>query len=209
MNKWEYGDAYKKYDMSGEINIGTGIVMVHNIFDPLPNFMLNADIVFCDPPCSMGNINSFYTKAGRSDYQLGYSCFLNRFWEVVDLISPRVLYIEVFKSNSASMAIMGNGRYDYFSCYNTTYYHNKKNACQVLIFSNNYEDTRLNIEGIDEQNAIEVICRDATFSCIADPCMGRGLVGFYANKYDKRFVGTELNEKRLAVLLERINNNKL
>ena len=34
--------------------------------------------------------------------------------------------------------------------------------------------------------------------------MGRGLVGVNAYKNGKRFVGTELNHKRLAVLLERI-----
>lgn len=36
--------------------------------------------------------------------------------------------------------------------------------------------------------------------------MGRGLVGVNAYKNGKRFVGTELNHKRLAVLLERIVN---
>ena len=35
------------------------------------------------------------------------------------------------------------------------------------------------------------------------------LPGYYANKYGKRFVGTELNPKRLAVLIERINSGKL
>ena len=39
---------------------------------------------------------------------------------------------------------------------------------------------------------------------IGDLCMGRGLVGVNAYKNGKRFVGTELNHKRLAVLLERI-----
>ena len=38
--------------------------------------------------------------------------------------------------------------------------------------------------------------------------MGQGLVGWYANQAGKRFVGTELNPKRLAVLVESIETNK-
>ena len=47
-NDWEYGDYCQKYNMSGEIQIGTGIVKVHNIFDELPAFMKSADCVFCE-----------------------------------------------------------------------------------------------------------------------------------------------------------------
>ena len=50
MNKWEYGGAYKKHDMEGIIEVGTGEVKVHNIFDKLPDFMRKADCIFCDPP---------------------------------------------------------------------------------------------------------------------------------------------------------------
>lgn len=35
--------------------------------------------------------------------------------------------------------------------------------------------------------------------------MGTGLVGLNAHKNEKKFVGTELNKKRLAILLQRID----
>ena len=44
---------------------------------------------------------------------------------------------------------------------------------------------------------------------LGDFCMGRGLVGYYSNKAGKHFVGTELNKKRLAILLDMINNNSM
>ena len=47
------------------------------------------------------------------------------------------------------------------------------------------------------------------YKIIGDLCMGRGLVGFYANKYNRPFVGIEFNKKRLAVLVHRINVGKL
>ena len=62
---------------------------------------------------------------------------------------------------------------------------------------------------MDEENIIEWICENEEFECIGDLCMGKGLVGINAHKNGKRFVGTELNHKRLSVLLEKIGNYKL
>lgn len=58
----------------------------------------------------------------------------------------------------------------------------------------------------DEEDAIAWVCENEEYDCIGDLCMGRGLIGVNAYKNGKRFVGTELNHKRLAVLLERIVN---
>ena len=99
MSKWEYGEVYKNYDMSGIINIGGGALKVHNIFDPLPDFMKKADVIFSDPPCSLTNINTFYTKADRNDHQSNFSDFEKRFFQCIDEIKPNKLFIEVFKSN--------------------------------------------------------------------------------------------------------------
>ena len=38
--------------------------------------------------------------------------------------------------------------------------------------------------------------------------MGQGLVGWNAYKNGKKFVGTEINKKRLAVLVDKIEANK-
>ena len=206
-NDWEYGDYCQKYNMSGEIQIGTGIVKVHNIFDELPAFMKSADCVFCDPPCSKQNINSFYTKAGRTDYQEDYKPFFERFFQIVDEIKPKNLFIEVFKSNKEDFMRACKERYIQVAISESTYYHSKKNKCWIIQATSSQPIIRFN--GIDEQDAIELICKAVNFECIADPCMGKGLVGYYANKYGKKFVGTELNPKRLAVMFERINTGKL
>lgn len=71
MANWDYKEFYKKYDMNGEIEIGTGKIKVHDIFYPLPNFMKQADFIFSDPPCSLININTFYTKADIKEKQSG------------------------------------------------------------------------------------------------------------------------------------------
>ena len=61
---------------------------------------------------------------------------------------------------------------------------------------------------MDEEHVIDYLCQNLDFECVADPCMGLGLVGYYANKYGKRFVGTELNKYRLAVCCERVATNE-
>lgn len=208
MSKWDYGNYAEKYNMDGIIEIGTGQVKVHNLFDPLPEFMKEADLLFCDPPCSKGNINSFYTKAERTDYQESYIPFFNRFWECVEDINPKKIVLELFASNKEMMMQEIKKRYNNYKLYECTYYHKAQNKDYIVIASNdNLIDYPFN--GMDEQDVIEWICKNENYNCIADPCMGRGLVGFYANKYAKKFAGTELNKNRLAVLLERINKGKL
>jgi len=205
-NKWEYRSFYKKYKMDKEIKIGTGVVKVHDIFNPLPKFMQNADVIFTDPPCSQSNIRSFYTKADlelTNDYKL----FVNRFFECIKKINPQMVFFEVFKSNKDAFVEKTKSIYKFVKVYDSYYYNNRKNVCWILQGSN--VDFDLKINNINEDKFIEHICKTIDFNCIGDLCMGMGLVGFYANKYGKKFVGTELNKKRLACLIEHINQNKV
>lgn len=202
MNKWEYGGLYKKYDMSGIIEVGTGKLKVHNIFDPLPDFMKEADCIFCDPPCSKANINSFYTKADRTDYQTDYLPFAERFFECVDEINPTRLFVEVFKSNFEYFIQEIARRFPFVKVYESKYYNNNKNKCWII--QGTQENEIYNFNGLDESKIIAEICNEVPFECIGDLCMGQGLVGSNAYRVRKKFVGTEINKKRLAVLVDSI-----
>lgn len=208
MSAWEYGEAYKRYDMEGLIKAGSGVVKVHNIFEPLPEIMMQADCIFCDPPCSKGNLTSFYTKADRTDYPNSYMLFAERLFECIDEIAPDTVFLEVFASNRDYFMEQCKARFPYVREYATTYYHKKSNKCWIIQASHT-TNAVYPFEGMDEENVIEYICAKHPYNCIGDLCMGRGLVGFFANKYKRYFVGTELNKKRLAVLLERIETGKL
>lgn len=207
MSKFEYRGFYQKYDMTNEINIGTGIVKVHDILDELPEFMKEADCLFIDPPCNEGNLKSFYTKA-ELEKRDSILKFNNRLFELIDEINPKHLFIEVFKSNFDEIFGKMNERYGTdMTVFESYYYGKSTNKC--WIFYATTEDVNFKIPLLDEEKAIEFICKNLDFNCIGDLCMGKGLVGFYANKYKKRFVGTELNKKRLACLIEHINQNKI
>lgn len=202
MNKWEYGEIYKQYNMEGVICLGKNKLKVHNIFEPLPSFMKDADCIFVDAPCSLGNINSFYTKADREDYQTNYNAFQTRLFECIDEIKPKILYLEVFKSNKDNFLVECKRRYKNVKVYDSSYYHNKKNKCWIIQCSN--EAIKEPIEFLDEEDFIKWICQNIDYRCIGDLCMGRGLVGWYSYLNNKTFVGTELNKKRLAILVDKI-----
>lgn len=205
MRTFNYGNFDEIYDMSGEIKIGTGTVKVHDIFDTVPNFMLSADVVFSDPPCSKGNLKSFYTK-NDSVLSETYENFNTALFRAIEKINPGRIFIEVFKSNKDIIKNLLEDRYSNVSVTDSYYYFDKAKKCWILQAAN---DDLIELPYLDEQYMIDHICKELDFNCIADPCMGRGLVGFYANKYGKKFVGTELNKKRLAVLVNRINKGKL
>lgn len=86
------------------------------------------------------------------------------------------------------------------------YYHNKRNLCYVVRGSQKYKKPAL--DGMDEEDIIEWVCSNEDYDVIGDLCMGRGLVGINANKNGRLFVGTELNHKRLSVLVEAIHDMK-
>ncbi len=203
MPKWNYGDAYLRHPISDKeiavFNDGS-TVKAHNIFDPLPSFMLEADLVFVDPPWNLGNLNTFYTKADRTDYQNSFEAFYKRLFECITQIAPVTCYVEVGKEYLAEFILEMKRLYRNVTFYNSTYYHRKENLCYVV--RGGSKRKKLPLDYMDEEDIISWICWNEDYSCIGDLCMGRGLVGVNAHKAGKKFVGTELNPKRLSVLLE-------
>lgn len=199
---WTYGDAWERFPIeeSERWQAGTGTVAVHNIFNPLPKFMRQADALFIDPPWNQGNVNSFYTKAGRTDYILDFNKFLDRLIACITEIAPNVCYIEMGDQYATEVKMRLNTRAGFgcVDCWPVTYY--KKHPCWLLKGSR-MPHTGTDFTGMDEATCIEVIAREEQYSVIGDLCMGRGLVGLNAYKAGRPFVGTELNKRRLACLL--------
>jgi len=205
LDKWNYGDAIVRHPIKeGQTAIfdNGSMVKVHNIFDPLPAIMKNADLIFVDPPWNLGNLNSFYTKADRTDYQDSFERFYKRLFECIGEIRPKTCYIEVGKEYLPEFMIESKRLYKHVTFYNSMYYHKKDNTCYIIRGSGKRK--KLPLDYVDEEDIIEWICTNEEYDYIGDLCMGRGLVGINAYINGKRFVGTELNPKRLAVLLESI-----
>lgn len=205
MNKWEYGGIYKKYNMNGVIELpNKSSLKVCDLILELPEFMKEADTIFCDPPCSKGNLTTFYTKADQQNYN-SFDIFYKSLFKRIDEIKPKYLFLEVFKSNKNIFINECEKRFTNVVIYESKYYNNVKNKCWIIQSCNNslyYPE----LQNLDEEKIIEWICKNHSYTCIGDLCMGRGLVGKYAYLNNKRFVGTELNKKRLAILVDFIRN---
>lgn len=210
MADWEYGGAYKTLEMEGIICLpNDSKVQVCDWTVDLPSFMLEADTLVVDPPWNMGNVNSFYYKADlpyleQFDFEMFSLSLFNR----IDAIAPQFLFIEMGKEFLAWYITECQKRYKYVTFYNSTYYRKRENKCYVIHATNQHKWRRYReLEDLDEADIIEWICRNHEYRCIGDLCMGQGLVGKHAFLNGRKFVGTELNKKRLAVLVDFIQKS--
>lgn len=203
--RFKYDNLYQKYDMTGDIHIGTGIVRVHDIFNQTPAFMLDADLVISDPPYNASALSGFYTKAEIDKKPDSFESFFDRFFEVVAEINPKLVCLEIGVPQLDMYLKKLRPMYSHIIQVESCYYKNKKNKCIFLFASNgDIPGFLYDVPFMDEEELIAFLCKSLDYECVADPCMGLGLVGFYANKYGKKFVGTELNKYRLAVCCERV-----
>lgn len=209
--KWDYGKAYERnnIDFSKPIEVGTGIVQVHDIFNPLPAFMHKADIIFCDPPYNISALKTYYTKAELTEKPSSYDAFIIRFFDCIDEILPDTVVIESGLKQTAIYQSELSERYPTVMVFESWYYGNKNNKCSIIFATKKEVPECIKVmPPMDEEKVIEYLCKNLEYSCIGDLCMGQGLVAYYSNKYGKPFVGTELNYKRLAVCVERVLKNK-
>lgn len=222
---WKYGDAWEKFPIEpGEVwKVGLHAfdmtpddylypdeippiieyseVAVHNIFDPLPVFMRRADCIFVDPPYNLTALNSFYTKAGRDDYQDSFATFADALFRRIGEIKPHTCYIEIGKQNVDHFRRRLKEMYPVTQEWPIVYY--RKHPTWILRAG--YHEIPFDFTALDEARCIEVIARDEEYDVIGDLCMGRGLVGVSAWEAGRTFVGTELNKRRLACLLAEIS----
>lgn len=202
MTRWTYGDSWERFPIkAGEIwRAGTGQVEVHDLYAGFPELMAQADLLFIDPPWNLGNLNSFYTKAGRVDYHNDFGGFADIFFQRIRQISPRVCYIEIGNQYVDEWTTRLSNLYPLVERWPVTYY--RKHPTNIIRGAG--APAPLDLTGIDEAKCIELIAQQEDYAVMGDMCMGRGLVGLAAFKARRPFVGTELNPRRLAVLLDKI-----
>mgnify|MGYP001290644721 CR=1 FL=1 len=173
------------------------VVAIHDLFDPLPGFMLEADTIFTDIPYTQGLLTNYAHRPGvkRSPANTGrFSDFIQAFFERLEEIAPATLFVEVGKGALADVYRMAEARFEYVTFYNATYYHKVANKSYIIHATNDRAHRRYPaLEDMDEEDAIAWICANHPYRCIGDLCMGKGLVGKHAYLNGRRFVGTELN----------------
>jgi hypothetical protein len=201
--RWTYDGSIERFPVKpGQLwDCGLGRVMAHDLYAGLPPHM-RADCVFVDPPYNAGAENSYRTKAGL-EHSAGFGGFLDVLFARIAAIGPEVCYIECGQKYQIFAIRLAQVMPDaHLSVWPATYF--KRHRCVVLRAGPGRPE--VDYAGWDEAEIIADVCKNEIFATIADPCMGRGLVGLHAFRNCRRFVGTELNPARLAVLLNRIHS---
>lgn len=207
MANWEYKGLYKDHNMEGVIELpNNSKLKVCDLTKEMPDFMLEADTLFIDPPCSQGNLKSFYTK-NDSVCNLKFSDFYESLFKRVLEIQPKHMFFEVFKSNYNVFLEFLKANFENVVIYDSFYYNKKGNKCWVFHASNEPIALNNTWNNIDEEKFIKKITAEHGYNCIGDLCMGTGLVAKYAYLNNKRFVGAELNKKRLAIVVDFISKS--
>lgn len=204
--KYLYGDSWEKYRIKDgetwtEAKTGSKVT-VCNLINRLPRHMLEADMVYSDPPWSLGNVNCFVSKAGKDEYLSEFPEFSTAFFSRLAEISPSVCYIEIGKQNLSLFKSKIAELFPIIQEWEIKYYN--KHLCYLL--RGGTTPTDYDFSGLDDAKTPEAAIRIENPACIADLCTGRGLTTVAAYMLGKKFVGTELNKRRLAVAIERVNN---
>lgn len=205
--RYKYGDSWERYPIeAGEVwGLPDGSrVAVHDIFDPLPAWM-HADLLFVDPPYNGGQLQGYYTKAELEpvDFLLGFAFghFVSTLFARIQEIGAQTVYIEMGNQAVGVFQAELEARFAHVQRWPVLYY--RKHDTNLLRGSHLAPAT-FDYTGLDEAKCISILAGQEDYQTIADPCMGRGLVGLAAHKSGHRFVGTELNKRRLAVLLDKL-----
>jgi hypothetical protein len=207
LRKWKYGNSWEKYPINkNEIWEYKGSKLkVCDIMEGLPSFMKEADLIYCDPPWNTGNLNSWYTKNNQKEIRQEYPTFIQKIVDYSSIIDPVAVYLEVGLQNVGLLKSLLQKKFRNIQLWNITYY--KKNPC-CLVRGSNYGKTDIDFNGLDDMDSPLIAMESENFHTVADFCMGRGLIAVSAYKLNKRFLGTELNKRRLSVTISKIEKLK-
>ena len=159
-------------------------------------------MVYCDPPWNLGNTNCFYTKAGKNnDYIDSFFKFYSILFKRIEQINPTVCYLEIGKQNKSIFFDGIKQLFPVVQIWQIKYY--KKNICYLL--RGGTSSIKFDYWDIDDTKTPSFAIQNENPLCVADLCTGQGLTAIAAFKYNKKFVGTELNKRRLAVTINKVN----
>jgi hypothetical protein len=177
-----------------------GAVMVHDLYDGLPAFMREADLVFVDPPYNLGLENNFRGRVPGKARSTSFAGFLDVLFDHIAGIAPTVCFVEIGKQQVDTVGERLSRLYPSVVTYPAVYY--RRNPCFVLRAA--AQPGAIDYSGMDEQDIIAKLCKEETYDVVADLCMGKGATGRSALAAGRQFRGIELNPERLVVLMDHL-----
>lgn len=162
------------------------------------------DMAFTDPPWNAGNARSFRTKAGDGR-PVDFGGLIGKVMSVL-VKSEGLVWIEMGKQSRTLVGDMLTERGAAFQVFDMKYYNRHPCLLFRARFHGEKELTGFK-QGLDE-TPITVAAIEADSKkggTILDPCMGRGLIPEEALRRGRKFVGSELNARRMSVTLAKLH----
>lgn len=200
-----YGKSWEKHQIEmNEIwtNGNNSFVSVNDITKTFPDYMYSADMIYCDPPWSLQNVNMFNSKAGK-----GYVDTFIEFYKYIFIhiknTSPKVCYLEIGNQNKNIFYNEMKKIFNVVQIWKIKYYN--KYDCYLIRGSNDSLD--FDYTNLDDTKTPLISIKNEKPNTVADFCTGRGLTGLACLNCGVPFVGTELNKRKLAVFIDKYNRS--
>lgn len=212
---WAYGDAGDRWAVQvgdiweagpallgcGDLQKGAGLELFTG---------RSIDLFYADPPWDPGNARSFRTKAGLPSGAVDFPDLLTRVVEVAKLTTGDV-YLEMGKRYADKLAelVASKGGVQ-VGRWSITYYRKNPMVLFQFDFGKGERGTLISsAEGMDDENTPTWAIERSTEpgDTVADCCTGRGLTCRSAVQAGRKFIGTELNPRRLAVVVDWLAQN--
>lgn len=202
--KWAYGDAWERHPIVAGVpwvDAESGSrVAVADLRDGVPDFMLDAEIIYTDSPWNAGNVNSFITKAGGLVERVrDFADFYTALFREIGRINPRVCYLEIGKQYLDVWRAEMVKQFPVVEVWPIFYY--RKHGAFLVRGGDDLAPAQYT--GMDDEFVPRVAVEAEGPGVVGDLCTGRGGTLIAAHLFGRPFVGTELNPRRLAVAIER------
>jgi len=195
-----YGDYWETYPIEkGDIwTLGESRISVCDITEYFPRYMLDADMIYCDPPWDLSKVNFFNIKSGRECMNKFDEFFIPLFTHI-EKIGAKVCYLETGNKNLRLFVEQLSRIYPIVQVWDILYY--KKNPCHLV--RGGYSVSEYDFSGMDDEVTPWKTIEYENPYKVADFCTGRGLTALAALMNGKVFLGTELNKRKLAILIHK------
>lgn len=208
--KYLYGNSWEKYPVVDrsvwcDSKTNSKIINCNFLLEKIPSELLSGvDLIYVDPPWQLNNYNCFITKAEKTNYIMDFNVFVNSLFSLILNVSPEVVFIEIGKKHLYDFlrSLNGINVYTYIDVWKITYY--KKHPC-YLIRGSKSKSNSFDYSGKDDAYTPELVIKNENPKYVFDPCTGQGLTAVAAMRNQVRFLGTDLNKRRLAVAIDRCN----
>lgn len=207
MKYFSYGRAGDRYPMEiGDVwELGPHTLVCGDLQAGYGSMIPAPDMVYVDPPYNVGLAKGYRTKAGVPNPNMRFEDLIGSIMEAVRGCKGDVYMESGTKEADNICSIMDAHGCKVYNRWNVTYY--KKNPA-VLIRGSFTKPTKLSEspEGMDDEDTPTwaIAHSSKPGDLIVDTCTGQGNTAVSAHKLGRRFFGTELNPRRLAVTIEKL-----